>query len=146
MKKFFIIFLLILAGCSSPKWGAELSGIEKVDLLTLHNSARTNPLQMHLECDIAAQAHAEWMASNQRMSHSQSSGPNKNVSDRLKKQWTYVGENIAYGQNSPTEVTNDWLNSTGHRRNIKSSSFKYVGFGIAESKDGARYWCAVFSD
>lgn len=34
-----------------------------------------------------------------------------------------AGENIAYGQTSPAQVMNSWMNSEGHRANILSSSF-----------------------
>lgn len=149
MKKWAaLITLLFLAGCSSPRWGGpELTGIEKVDLLILHNDARSTPLRMDIECDRAAQSHAEWMAEHDKMSHEQQfSYENRTVGDRLKKKWTAVGENIAVGQETPSEVVQDWLNSSGHRKNIKNSSFEHVGFGVSTSKNGLKYWCTVFSD
>lgn len=41
--------------------------------------------------------------------------------------YNYAGENIAKGQNSPTQVMNDWMNSPGHRANILKSSFTKIG-------------------
>ncbi len=35
-----------------------------------------------------------------------------------------AGENIAWGQRSPEEVMNGWMNSSEHRANILNSSFK----------------------
>lgn len=38
-----------------------------------------------------------------------------------------AGENIARGQQSPTEVMNQWMNSPGHRENIMDKSFTQIG-------------------
>jgi uncharacterized protein YkwD len=121
--------------------------IDKIELLDLHNDARSGramALEMNLYCDEAAQDHANWMAEHNVLSHDGIRG--SSVGDRLKKPYGIVGENIAAGQSSPSEVTRDWLNSPGHRRNITNPRFKYVGFGIATARDGTVYWCSVFSD
>lgn len=55
-----------------------------------------------------------------------------------------AGENIAYGQPSPKEVMTAWMNSTGHRNNILSSSFTEIGVGVATNKNGVRYWTQMF--
>ncbi|MBA4494640.1 sporulation protein [Paenactinomyces guangxiensis] len=52
-----------------------------------------------------------------------------------------AGENIAMGQPSPQEVVNDWMNSKGHRENILSKDFNYIGVGYV--KDG-NYWVQEF--
>jgi uncharacterized YkwD family protein len=41
--------------------------------------------------------------------------------------YTYAGENIAMGQQSPQEVMNAWMNSTGHRQNILSPNYTKIG-------------------
>jgi uncharacterized protein YkwD len=49
------------------------------------------------------------------------------------RSWT-VGENIAWGSGSRSSVraiVNAWMNSSGHRANILSRSFRAVGIGIA---------------
>ncbi len=145
-----IIVLITIVGCRrSNQWGGSvpLTGIDKVDLLLLHNSARNSELKMDLACDEAAQGHADWMAAHESMVHDRPwTNTDKSVGDRLKKQWHSVGENIAMGQETPTEVFNDWMNSSGHKANIKGKSYNHVGFGITKSKDGTSYWCTVFSD
>lgn len=40
-----------------------------------------------------------------------------------------AGENIAKGQQSPSEVVNAWMNSEGHRANILNGSFTHLGVG-----------------
>ncbi|RKY19266.1 MAG: hypothetical protein DRP63_00910 [Planctomycetota bacterium] len=40
-----------------------------------------------------------------------------------------VGENIAYGFDSPQSVMQAWMNSPGHRSNILSSNYTHIGVG-----------------
>lgn len=55
------------------------------------------------------------------------------------------GENIAYGQSSPAEVMNAWMNSPGHRANILGSQFGKVGIGCYVN-NGVLYWTQVFTN
>jgi uncharacterized protein YkwD len=41
-----------------------------------------------------------------------------------------LGENIAKGQLTPSEVMEDWMQSENHRRNILSGAFEEIGIGI----------------
>lgn len=41
--------------------------------------------------------------------------------------YSYAGENIAKGQTSPEEVMQDWMNSTGHRKNILNPHYTKIG-------------------
>lgn len=43
--------------------------------------------------------------------------------------YTAAGENIAQGQRTPEEVMKAWMNSSGHRANIMSSSYNQIGVG-----------------
>ncbi|WP_036708782.1 CAP domain-containing protein [Paenibacillus pinihumi] len=43
--------------------------------------------------------------------------------------YSYAGENIASGQQSPAQVMNDWMNSQGHRENILNANFNKIGVG-----------------
>jgi len=58
--------------------------------------------------------------------------------------FTAAGENIAYGQRTPQEVMNAWMNSPGHRNNILSSSYTQIGVGLAKTKNGVCYWTQMF--
>ena len=44
-------------------------------------------------------------------------------------EFTWMGENIAKGQTTPSEVVQGWMNSKGHRENILSPNAKYIGVG-----------------
>lgn len=41
--------------------------------------------------------------------------------------FSYAGENIAKGQQTPEAVMKAWMNSTGHRQNILSPNFTQIG-------------------
>lgn len=55
-----------------------------------------------------------------------------------------AGENIAMGQNSASEVMNDWMNSEGHRANILNESFTKIGVGLYTDSNGRCYWAQMF--
>lgn len=55
-----------------------------------------------------------------------------------------AGENIAYGQRSPKEVMNSWMNSPGHRSNILSPTYTQIGVGVAKTSSGTFYWTQMF--
>ena len=56
-----------------------------------------------------------------------------------------AGENIAWGQRSPSEVVNGWMNSDGHRANILSDKFGKLGVGVHE-ENGRLYWTQLFTN
>lgn len=58
--------------------------------------------------------------------------------------YTAAGENIAYGQRTPQEVMNGWMNSPGHRSNILGASFDQIGVGVSKAKNGTYYWTQMF--
>lgn len=58
--------------------------------------------------------------------------------------YSYAAENIAYGQRTPEEVMNGWMNSSGHRANILSKNAEYIGIGV-KYKNGTYYWTQFFA-
>ena len=52
-----------------------------------------------------------------------------------------AGENIAYGQRTPKEVVNAWMNSSGHRANILNTSYTQIGVGYVAN---GNYWTQMF--
>jgi len=58
--------------------------------------------------------------------------------------YTAAGENIAYGQRTPQEVMNSWMNSPGHRSNILAGNFNQIGVGVAKAANGTLYWTQMF--
>lgn len=54
-----------------------------------------------------------------------------------------AGENIAWGQKTPEEVVNAWMNSSGHRANILGQNFTTIGVGYYLD-NGRAYWAQLF--
>ena len=54
------------------------------------------------------------------------------------------GENIAYGQTTPQQVVQAWMDSAGHRANILDAGFTHIGVGHAVV-NGTAYWAQLFT-
>lgn len=61
-------------------------------------------------------------------------------------QYHKCGENIAAGQTTPEEVMKAWINSPGHKANILSDDFTYLGVGMYYKEDDTYgyYWSQEF--
>lgn len=57
-----------------------------------------------------------------------------------------AGENIAYGQKTPQQVVEGWMNSPGHRANIMNSGFTRIGVGYYQNSAGVNYWTQLFAN
>lgn len=55
-----------------------------------------------------------------------------------------AGENIAYGQSTPQQVMNAWMNSSGHRVNILNANYTTIGVGYTVI-NGTAYWAQLFT-
>lgn len=66
------------------------------------------------------------------------------VIDELNIPWRALGENIAYGYQSPTEVMTGWMNSEGHRANILNENYTHIGIGLQIGTDAIPYWIQMF--
>ena len=55
------------------------------------------------------------------------------------------GENIAMGYDSPEDVVEGWMNSSGHKATMMMNNFCYMGVGFYKSDDGMYYWTQEFT-
>ncbi len=56
-----------------------------------------------------------------------------------------VGENLAAGQKTPSEVMRDWMNSTqGHRENILNPMWTHIGVAVRTGGPYGIYWVQEF--
>ncbi len=102
------------------------------------------PLTIDTKVQTAAQVRAK--ECEQLFSHTRPDG--SSFSTALKEQnvsYKGAGENIAWGQRSPEEVMNAWMNSSGHRANIMNPNFTTIGVGYYENINGTDYWCQLFT-
>jgi uncharacterized protein YkwD len=56
-----------------------------------------------------------------------------------------LGENIAAGQQTPSDVMAAWIGSAGHRANIEEPSFRSIGVGVAIGGPYGFYWVQDFA-
>jgi uncharacterized protein YkwD len=125
-------------------------------LLSLVNSDRSSNGLPAVELDplmtTVAESHGLDMAEHMYFSHTDLDG--YSPADRMQyygADFGTAGENIAVGQDSPTQVETDWMNSPGHRANLLNPAFKKIGLGIVPTaKDDpyapGYYWVQEFSD
>lgn len=97
----------------------------------------------------SSQAHSDDMAARDYFEHASPEGGE--VWDRAKEQgynYSYVGENIAVGQQSVKEVVDGWMDSKGHRENILNYNFTHLGYakavGTFKGDSGFVYWTQNF--
>jgi len=92
----------------------------------------------------AARAHAANMAKQEKAEHMLDE---KGPTDRAKDAgyaYAYLGENVAWNQDTPKEVMEDWMNSPPHRENILKPEFTEIGVAAAKSQKGEPYWVQLF--
>ena len=122
---------------------------EASEVIKLVNVERSKnglaPLKANAELSKVAAVKSQDMADKNYFSHT--SPTYGSPFDMMKKfgiSYTAAGENIAYGQKTPEEVMNSWMNSPGHRANILNSNFTEIGVGIFRNKNGTPYWVQMF--
>jgi uncharacterized protein YkwD len=114
-------------------------------VVTLANEERANAgcgaLRTASRLNEAARDHSADMATRNYFSHDTPEG--RSFVDRLLAVGfpSPGGENIAMGQSSAQEVTTDWMNSPGHRRNILDCRFTRIGVGFDPR---GNYWTEDF--
>jgi len=86
------------------------------------------PLEVDGHLVRSARRHTAWMTRSRSLQHTNAA----------------VGENIAMGQQSSAEAVRSWMNSSGHRANILSSSYRKIGVAAYTATDGTVYWCQQF--
>ena len=100
-------------------------------------------LQMDSSLNSAAQVRAKEIVTS--FSHTRPNGSNCFTAlSEAGIKYNGSGENIAYGQKTPAEVVNAWMNSAGHRANIMSTKFTKIGVGCHNS-NGTYYWSQFFT-
>jgi uncharacterized protein YkwD len=156
--------LLLVAGLLAAALGAPATAsaadpmtiseaeLAMVDALNVDRTTRgLVPVRIDSRLMAIARARSVDMATKHYFSHTQPDG--RNVFDILSAQkitWYNAGEIIAWN-NYPTLETSvaaansQWLNSPGHKAIIVSTTFNYVGVGLAlEAGTGKKIWTAVY--
>ncbi|MGN0735940.1 MAG: CAP domain-containing protein [Anaerovoracaceae bacterium] len=127
---------------------SSVNSMEK-QVASLTNSERKaaglGSLTLDSQLSKLARMKAEDMAKNGYFSHtSPTYGSAFDMMKQYGVSYRTAGENIAKGQKTAESVMNGWMNSSGHRANILSSTYTHIGVGYAKDSKGNTYWVQVF--
>lgn len=101
-----------------------------------------NPVTLDTNASNAALVRSKEIVNS--FSHTRPNG--SSFTTALKEQgvsYRTAGENIAWGQRSPEQVMEAWMNSSGHRANIMNASYTHIGVGYYQV-NGVNYWTQLF--
>ena len=116
-------------------------------VIALVNAARAEYGLPALTVDTKVQQAAQVRARESAQSFSHTRPDGSSFSTALTEAGvSYIrsGENIAYGQTTPQQVVQAWMDSAGHRANILDAGFTHIGVGYAVV-DGTAYWAQLFT-
>ena len=152
-----LALLLGVAGVTVPlhaegEAGASLERTERVStLLELANAQRAKaglqPLRANTQLMQAAQTQAEQTASARQLQHVLPDAKYPRPEDRLGASgypWRAWAENIAFGQKTPSDAVEAWMQSEGHRKNLLNPRYTELGTGVAIDATGRPYYVQVF--
>jgi uncharacterized YkwD family protein len=129
----------------------ELGGIKSIEsqVITLTNQERAKnglkPLMANWELSRVARYKAMDMRDKNYFSHtSPTYGDPFTMMKNFGIAYTAAAENIAAGQKTPQEVVQSWMNSSGHRANILSTTYTQIGAGYAQGGSYGYYWVQQF--
>lgn len=118
----------------------ESEVIQLVNDIRVQNGLQT--LSANWELCRVARYKSEDMANNRYFSHtSPTYGTPFEMMRSFGLSYRSAGENIAYGQRTPSAVVNAWMNSSGHRANILNAAYTQIGVGFCQN---GYYWTQMF--
>ncbi len=145
--------LFILAGCDKDKIVPEENNdgnsnefVLEEEILDLVNDHRLGIGKITLEfndaCNREALKHSQNMADGKVDFGHDGFDTRYNI---LKEEISIVGmgENVAWGQTSASQVMTAWLESSTHRENIEGD-YTHLGIGIFPNKDSVLYFTQIF--
>lgn len=111
----------------------------KVGKLTVNTSLTT-----------AAQRHSADMADNKYFSHTGRNGstPATRAKAAGYAGGTFIGENIAAGNDTAAKTVAQWIGSSGHCVNLMNANYKSTGVGVAYNATAPYrwYWTQMFAN
>lgn len=130
---------------NTPETG-ELSFAEQVVALVNAERAKAGLNPLVLDEEIASAALVRARETEISFSHTRPDGRTFStvLTDNGIK-FRGAGENIAWGQRSPEEVMEGWMNSAGHRANILNPNFTKIGVGYYQNAAGRNFWTQLFT-
>ena len=128
------------APAPAPVVGPTLSYADQV--LALTNRERTSRGLKALAFDACADGYANSWARSLSSAGSLSHQPLSPILTACRAR--SVGENVAYGNVTPAQLVQMWMDSAGHRANILNAGFTHIGIGDFTTSTGRVYAAQVF--
>ncbi len=132
-------------GDQVPDGSVQSYAQQVVDLVNAER-AKAGLSALTVQTDVTAAANVRAREIKQQFSHTRPNG--SNFSTALQEQgvsYRGSGENIAYGQRTPQQVMEGWMNSSGHRANILNANYKNIGVGYYQDENGIGHWVQLFT-
>ena len=141
------LYTFFLAWRESESFARQTAGLADLERVRTDMLARVNaeraatgapPLLRDPRLDEAAQHHAEDMLLRSYYNHISPDGTTPTT--RVRKSGyagRVVAENIARGPVAVEEVMNNWMGSSGHRRNLLLPTFTHLGIGVVVGRNPA---------
>lgn len=105
--------------------------------------AGLSPLTIHTQAESAAAVRAKEI--ERSFSHTRPDGSSFYTAlTSAGIRYQSAGENIAYGQMTPREVMDSWMNSSGHRANILNGNYTSIAVSHYQNGAGVHYWVQLF--
>jgi uncharacterized protein YkwD len=134
-------------------YGNAEAAAQAAEVFQLLNAERIDkkhtPLKRDPHLDAVAQAHARHMAEAGFFDHPNPQG--MQVFERINAagapDWWTAGENIGAGYRNARAAHQGWMDSKGHKKNIRNEQYRYVGIGAyyAPNSRMGWYWVQVFA-
>lgn len=106
--------------------------------------AKNNLPALSWDSTLAAAAQARAVETITQFSHTRPNGSSCfTILSEYNISYRGCGENIAWGQSTPEQVMDSWMNSPGHRGNILNASYTKLGVGCVKNS-GRYYWTQMF--
>lgn len=159
MRKTSTIFLTVIALMSAliafsvtaaPPAEASTTTKYRTQVLKYTNTARAKAhcgkLKYSKALTKAAHVHTKKMVAKKSLSHRLKGEYTlgTRITKAGYKKWNRVGENVAFGYQSPKAVVNAWMKSPGHRANILNCKYKHLGVGVVRAKNKQLWWTQDF--
>ncbi|WP_238546134.1 CAP domain-containing protein [Tumebacillus flagellatus] len=104
-----------------------------------------SPLKMNWELQRMARIKSEDMRNKNYFDHqSPTYGSPFDMMKSFGVTFSYAGENIAAGQQTPQSVVDAWMKSPGHPANILKKEYTQIGCGVAVGGQYGYYWTQEF--
>lgn len=123
----------------------QLTFAQQVVELVNKERAKAGLSTLSIREDVTAAAQVRAVEIKSLFSHTRPDGTS--FATALKEQnvsYRGAGENIAWGQKTPEQVMEAWMNSEGHRANIMNANFTSIGVGYYQV-NGVNYWTQLFT-